>query len=131
MATIEVWTDGGCWPNPGRGAYAYILRASDGREKQRSGIIEGMSTNNRAELTAVVEALQALRNGPHDVKLFTDSEQVRLAVVGMRKPKKNLDLIVRIGQLVAMHRVTVERVAGHAGVELNERCDALASAELR
>lgn len=126
MAKIKMWTDGGCKPNPGTGAWAVLLESEDGRKKQTSGRIEEITTNNRAELLAVIHGLQALRHGPHEVTLYTDSEQVRLAVVGMRKPRKNLDLLQRIAELVAMHIVTVQRIAGHAGEANNERCDELA-----
>lgn len=129
MAHIEIWTDGGCRPNPGTGAWACILE-SGGHRKELSGRLPAPSTNNRAELQAVIEAFQALRHGPHDVTLHTDSEIVRLAIVGMRKPRKNTDLLRRVSELVALHRVTVHRIAGHAGEANNERCDQLAGAAI-
>ena len=129
MAEIEIWTDGGCSPNPGTGAWAYMLKSGE-RSKTASGRMAGIVTNNRAELQAVIEALQALRNGPHTVTLYTDSEQVRLAIVGMRKPKKNLDQLRRIRELCQMHTITVHRIAGHAGIANNERCDQLATAAI-
>lgn len=128
MGKIYLWTDGGCSPNPGRGGWAYLIEsAKSGKTTQASGHLPS-STNNRAELTAVIRGLQRLRHGPHDVTLYTDSEYVRLAVEGMRKPKTNYDLLQRVQELCGLHHVRVLHISAHTGVSKNELCDQLASA---
>lgn len=127
MANIEMWTDGSCKVNPGGpGGWAVILE-SDGRRKELSGRLSE-TTNNRAELLAVINGLRALKGGPHDVTLHTDSQYVIYAVRGMKKPKINHDLLAELAGLVAQHRVTPTLVPGHAGIANNERCDLLAAA---
>lgn len=92
----------------------------------RSGRLPN-STNNRAELTAVINGLQTLRNGPHEVVIYTDSEYVRRAVEGMRKATTNHDLLQRIRELCGLHEVRVMRISGHSGIEKNELCDRMAA----
>lgn len=120
-----MWTDGSCEPNPGVGGWAVILIAGENKKKLSGRLPE--STSSRSELTAVIEGLNALRGGPHDVTLYTDSEYVRRAVEGMKKPKMNFDLLQQVVDLCAIHNVRVCHVSAHAGVACNEECDLLAN----
>ncbi len=135
---VEVWTDGGCKPNPGPGGWAAILRFR-GVEKEMSGA-EPATTNNRMELTAAAAALEAL-NRPCRVVLHTDSEYVKNGVTRwhtgwVRKnwrsstgdPVKNMDLWKRLLAAAAQHKIEWRWVRGHAGDVMNERADALATA---
>lgn len=136
---VELFTDGACSGNPGPGGWAFIMRhVASGKVIERFGG-ERETTNNRMELQAVVEGLRALTR-PCRVLVHTDSAYVRNAVRqrwidgwqrnGWRTKAKtavaNRDLWEDL--LAAMHEHDVEWVAvkGHAGVELNERCDRLA-----
>lgn len=140
---VELYTDGACSGNPGPGGWGFILRhLASGKEIERSGG-EADTTNNRMELTAVVQGLVALKR-PCDVDLFTDSVYVgkgmsewmvnwkkngwRRREKGSWKPVKNEDLWKQLDTLVQKHRVTYHRVAGHSGHPENERCDELAVA---
>jgi ribonuclease HI len=135
---VEVWTDGGCKPNPGPGGWAAILRFR-GAEKEMSGA-EPATTNNRMELTAAAAALEALKR-PCRVVLHTDSEYVKNGVTRwhtgwVRKnwrsstgdPVKNMDLWKRLLAAAAQHKIEWRWVRGHAGDVMNERADALATA---
>lgn len=143
LAHVHLFTDGGCSRNPGPGGWAYILRhLATGNEKEASGG-EAETTNNRMELAAVIEGLQALKK-PCKVELFTDSEYVRKGLsewmAGWKKngwrrreqgrlvPLKNDDLWKKLDELVAQHDITFHRVAGHSGHPENDRCDVLAVA---
>jgi ribonuclease HI len=136
---VELFTDGACSGNPGPGGWGAILRFK-GSEKELSGG-EADTTNNRMEMTAVIEGLSALKR-PCDVKVFSDSQYV---IKGMtewlvqwkargwktadKKPVKNEDLWKRLDELCAKHQVSWEWVKGHAGHPENERVDALARTE--
>ena len=135
---VEVWTDGGCKPNPGPGGWAAILRFR-GVEKELSGA-EPATTNNRMELTAAAAALEALKR-PCRVVLHTDSEYVKNGITRwhtgwVRKnwrsstgdPVKNMDLWQRLLAAAAQHKIEWRWVRGHAGDVMNERADALATA---
>jgi ribonuclease HI len=137
---VEIYTDGACRGNPGPGGWAAVLSA-DGREKEISGA-QRLTTNNRMELQAVIEALQALKR-PLDVRLYTDSQYVRRGILEWvpqwkargwktadRKPVKNQDLWQQLEQAAARHRIEWHWVPGHAGVPGNERCDVLANAAI-
>lgn len=135
--TVEIFTDGACSGNPGPGGYGAILRCG-GREKELSGG-EAHTTNNRMELTAVVEALSALKY-PCDVILTTDSKYVCDSISkgwarswkkngwikSDKKPALNSDLWEKCLALLDVHNVTLKWVKGHAGHPENERCDQLA-----
>ncbi len=134
---VEIWTDGGAKPNPGPGGWGAILRFR-GVERELSGG-EPATTNNRMELTAAAEALEALKR-PCRVVLHTDSEYVRNGVTRwhqgwVRKnwrnstgdPVKNMDLWQRLLAAAAKHRVEWHWVRGHAGNVMNERADELAT----
>lgn len=137
MKKVEIYTDGACSGNPGPGGWGAILVYA-GHEKELCGG-ERETTNNRMELTAVIEALSALRE-PCEVTLTSDSKYVIDALVqgwaegwrarGWRKadksPALNADLWARLLDLVQVHRMTYVWVRGHAGHPYNERCDRLA-----
>ncbi len=136
---VEIFTDGACSGNPGPGGWGAILRYGE-REKELSGG-EVNTTNNRMELTAVIEALSALKE-PCRVRLTTDSKYVADGVTkgwaeswrknGWRKadkkPALNPDLWEKLLNLLEKHEVEIVWVKGHAGHPENERCDALAVA---
>lgn len=139
MKKVEIFTDGACSGNPGPGGWGAVLRYN-GREKELSGG-EINTTNNRMELTAVIEALGCLKE-PCSVTLTTDSKYVAGAISkgwavswqknGWRKadkkPALNSDLWEKLLNLLKTHDVTINWVKGHAGHPENERCDALAVA---
>lgn len=139
MKQVEIFTDGACSGNPGPGGWGAVLRYN-GHEKELSGG-EHNTTNNRMELTAVIKALEQLKE-PCDVVLTTDSKYVSDGISkgwaeswqknGWRKPDKkpalNPDLWERLLELLKIHSVTINWVKGHAGHPENERCDELAVA---
>jgi ribonuclease HI len=134
---VEVWTDGGCKPNPGPGGWAAILRYK-GVEKELSGA-EAATTNNRMELTAAAAALESLKR-PCKVVLHTDSEYLRNGITrwhtGWVKrnwrsatgdPVKNMELWQRVLDAAKQHEIEWRWVRGHAGDVMNERADVLAT----
>lgn len=134
---VEIFTDGACSGNPGPGGFGAILRYN-GKEKELSGG-EKETTNNRMELTAVIEALSALKE-PCKVRLVTDSKYVADGITkgwaeswrknnwrkADKKPALNPDLWEKLLNLIEIHEVTIDWVKGHAGHPENERCDQLA-----
>jgi len=137
LSKVEIATDGACKGNPGPGGWGAVIRSGT-REKELSGG-EPLTTNNRMELTAVIEALNALKR-PCAVALSTDSRYVMDGLTkwihGWRKngwktaakqPVKNADLWQALVEATARHRITWEWVKGHAGHPDNERADKLAS----
>ena len=135
---VEVWTDGGCRPNPGPGGWAVLLRFR-GHERELSGG-EKATTNNRMELTAAAEALEALTR-PCRIAVHTDSEYVRNGVTrwstgwvrrnwrnAAGDPVANMDLWRRVLDAAKRHEVSWHWVRGHAGDINNERVDKLATA---
>lgn len=139
LPLVEIFTDGACKGNPGPGGWGAILRAG-GKERELSGG-ESPTTNNRMELMAAIEALNALKK-PCRVSLTTDSNYVRDGITkwihgwkrnGWRtadkKPVKNAELWQALLEAVAPHRVEWHWVRGHNGHPENERADALACAE--
>ncbi len=137
MKKIELFTDGACSGNPGPGGWGAILRYN-GHEKELCGG-EKETTNNRMELTAVIEGLSALKE-PCEIELFTDSKYVCDAVVKRwvyswkangwkkadKKPALNVDLWEKLLELLDTHKVNFNWIKGHAGHPENERCDTLA-----
>ena len=134
---VDIWTDGGCKPNPGPGGWAAIMIFRD-VEREISGF-ELETTNNRMELTAAATALEALKR-PCQVRIYTDSEYVKNGITtwihgwkkrGWRtadnKPVKNIELWQRLDVLAAGHEVQWHWVRGHTGDPGNERADALAN----
>ncbi len=135
--TVEIWTDGGCKPNPGPGGWAVLLKFRD-TVKELSGA-EAETTNNRMELTAAAEALEALKR-PCIIKLHTDSEYLKNGITRwhtgwVRKnwrtaggdPVKNMDLWRRILDAAKPHTIEWRWVRGHSGDPMNDRVDVLAT----
>ena len=140
MNHVEIYTDGACKGNPGPGGWGVLLRASNGQEKELFGG-ELETTNNRMELMAVIQALQALKR-PCAVALYLDSEYVRKGITewihswrskgwrtASKQPVKNADLWQTLDALVyqGAHEIDWHWVKGHAGHPENERADALAN----
>jgi ribonuclease HI len=139
---VTIYTDGACSGNPGPGGWAAILRYGEAEKVLSGG--ERNTTNNRMELTAVIRALEALKE-PCDVALYSDSKYVVEAMSqgwargwqarGWKRSSgsgaKNPELWERLLSLCETHRVRWVWVRGHAENELNQRCDALAVEESR
>jgi len=140
MPKVEIFTDGSCSGNPGAGGWGAILRYN-AKEKELCGG-EAETTNNRMELTAVIEALSALKK-PCQVILTTESQYVVNSIEkgwvyswknkGWRKadgkPALNIDLWEKLLPLLELHKVEFNWIKGHNGHPENERCDALAVSE--
>lgn len=137
MKKVIIYTDGACSGNPGPGGWGAILRYKD-TEKEISGG-EKMTTNNRMELTAVISALELLKESC-EVELYSDSKYVIDALSqgwaeswrkkgwkrADKKPALNPDLWEKLLDLVSAHEMTYHWVKGHSENEYNNRCDALA-----
>ena len=138
--SVEIYTDGSCSGNPGPGGWGAVLKYGKA-EKELSGG-EKLTTNNRMELTAAIEALKALKE-PCKVELYTDSKYLSDAFnegwiyawvkKGWKKtdgkPVLNSELWEELYGLFKKHEITLHWVKGHAENEYNNRCDALATAE--
>ncbi|MEW6465765.1 MAG: ribonuclease HI [Pseudomonadota bacterium] len=139
MNHVEIHTDGACKGNPGPGGWGVVLQSGASRKELFGG--ELGTTNNRMELTAVIEALAALKR-PCTVDLYLDSEYVRKGITewiggwkargwktAAKQPVKNVDLWQRLDALVsgAGHEIRWHWVRGHVGNPGNERADALAN----
>jgi len=135
--TVEIYTDGACRGNPGPGGWGVLLIAGARRKTMHGGELE--TTNNRMELTAAIEALNALR-GPRQVILHTDSKYVMDGVrewmpnwkkrgwkTSARKPVKNQDLWQALDEATDAHEITWKWVRGHDGNAGNEEADELAN----
>ena len=142
MKKVEIFTDGACSGNPGPGGWGAILRYN-GVEKELSGG-EANTTNNRMELSAVIFALEALKE-PCEVELYSDSQYVCNALTlgwankwrsqgwmrNKKEPALNPELWEKLLVLCDKHQVNVNWVKGHAGHPENERCDRLAVAQAK
>lgn len=142
MKKVDIFTDGACSGNPGPGGWGAILRYNT-VEKEISGG-EFNTTNNRMEITAVIEALAMLKE-PCEVTLYSDSQYVCNALEkgwakkwkannwmrNKKDPALNPDLWERLLQLYDTHKVKIVWVKGHAGHSENERCDRLAVAQIK
>ncbi len=135
---VEIYADGACKGNPGPGGWGALLMFGDQEKTIHGG--ERLTTNNRMELTAVIQALQALKKSCA-VKIYTDSSYVQKGItewiVGWKlrgwrtadkKPVKNEDLWKILDVLAQQHSIEWIWVKGHAGNQGNERADALANA---
>ena len=141
MAKLFAYTDGACSGNPGPGGWGALLRAMKGEQIVKERCLSGgeaNTTNNRMELLAAINALEALSK-PSNVTVITDSQYVKNGVTGWihgwkrngwrtsaKKPVKNVELWQRLDEAQARHTVTWEWVKGHAGHPENERADELA-----
>jgi ribonuclease HI len=138
---VAIWTDGACSGNPGPGGWGAILTFSD-REKELFGG-EATTTNNRMELMAAIQALEALTRGC-DIDLHTDSAYLRGGITSWmknwkrngwrtadKKPVKNVELWQRLEEATQRHAIIWHWVKGHAGDEMNERADELARKGMR
>jgi ribonuclease HI len=134
---VTIYTDGACKGNPGPGGWGAWLKSAAHEKELWGG--EKLTTNNRMELTAVIESLSALKRTSR-VALHTDSEYVRQGITTWihgwkkrgwktadHKPVKNIDLWQRLDALAALHQIEWHWVKGHAGDPGNERADALAN----
>jgi ribonuclease HI len=137
MKHVDIFTDGACSGNPGPGGWGAVLRSGD-HEKELCGG-ERDTTNNRMELTAAIEALEALTE-PCQVTLTTDSTYVRDGITrwlanwkqngwrtAAKKPVKNQELWQKLDRQASRHDVTWKWVKGHSGHPENERADMLAN----
>jgi len=153
-ASLKIYTDGGCSGNPGPGGWAYIIVLENFQgvrvlEEKSGG--EKDTTNNRMELTAVIESLRALKTKnenpkialPRRAVIFTDSQYVQKGITEWihkwkknawrtsdKKPVKNQDLWIELDSLAGEFSLGWEWVKGHAGIEYNERCDKMAQAQI-
>src|SRR5690606_38893602 len=137
---VVVYSDGACHGNPGPGGWAAVLTYRENRREISGG--SPATTNNRMELQAAVEALNALKE-PCEVEFHNDSKYVKDGISGWiagwkRKgwrtqsgPVKNKDLWLALDEAVQRHRIDWRWVKGHAGHKGNERCDALATREVK
>ena len=136
LPKVEIFTDGACRGNPGPGGWAALIRMG-ARERELSGG-EPLTTNNRMELLAAIEALNALKR-PCRVQLTTDSSYVRDGITKWihgwrrngwrtadRKPVKNADLWQALLDVAEPHRIEWHWVKGHSGHAENDRVDQLA-----
>ena len=142
MKKVIMYTDGACSGNPGKGGWAAICLY--GEYKKTFTGFEEQTTNNRMELTAVINGLKALKE-PCDVEIYSDSQYVCDALnsgwlknwqangwIGSnKKPVKNVDLWKDLDEMLNKHVVTFHKVTGHNGNPLNEEADKLAVAEYK
>jgi ribonuclease HI len=135
-STIEIYTDGACLGNPGRGGWGAVLIYNE-HQKKISGN-ERESTNNRMELRAPIEALRLLKK-PSEITLYTDSKYVLEGITKWifnwkkngwktadKKPIKNVELWQELDAEVAKHKINWKWVKGHSGNHFNEMVDELA-----
>lgn len=143
---VRIFTDGACSGNPGAGGYAAILQFRK-NSKRYEKIIKGgyrLTTNNRMELKAIIEALKALKE-PVIVDIYTDSQYIAHAFEKgwfhrwkeknwkreKNKPVKNVDLWKELDQLLQIHTVRFHWIRGHSGIPDNERVDQIATSVLK
>ncbi|MCE5335994.1 MAG: ribonuclease HI [Desulfobacteraceae bacterium] len=140
LKAVEIFTDGACTGNPGPGGWGAILRYKD-IEKEISGF-ERRTTNNKMELSAVIEALKLLKE-PCRIRIHTDSMYLKNGITqwirnwkrngwltSEKMPVKNRELWEALDALCSKHMVQWIWVKGHAGHPENERCDQLAREEI-
>jgi len=138
MKSVQLITDGSCLGNPGPGGWAYILRYGEHKRECSGG--EAQTTNNRMELMAAIEGLNAIKESCK-VTIITDSQYVKNGIMtwlkgwkrngwrtASKKPVQNQDLWEKLDEAVARHTTEWEWTKGHASHEDNNRCDELARA---
>lgn len=136
LKKVTIYTDGACSGNPGPGGWGALLICGEHKKEISGG--EKKSTNNRMELTATIEALNAL-NQESEVDLYTDSTYVKDGITkwifnwkkngwktAAKKPVKNVELWQKLDQAIAKHQINWKWVKGHSGNKGNERADELA-----
>ena len=141
---VIIYTDGGCRGNPGPGGWAFVMN-EDSRRRERSGGAP-QTTNNKMELTAVIEALETVAADEslrgRQIELYTDSQYVRNGITdwikrwerngwqtSAKKPVKNREYWIELKRLADTLSISWHWVKGHAGNELNEECDRLVRKE--
>ncbi len=135
--TVSLYTDGACKGNPGKGGWGVLMRYGSHKKELFGG--EAHTTNNRMELTAIIQGLAALKR-PCAVVIYTDSQYVKNGMekwihgwkkngwkTASKQPVKNEDLWQQLDRLAAQHQIQWQWVRGHAGHAENERADALAN----
>ena len=135
--TVSLYTDGACKGNPGKGGWGVLMRYGSHEKELFGG--EAHTTNNRMELTAIIQGLAALKR-PCAVVIYTDSQYVKNGMekwihgwkkngwkTAAKQPVKNEDLWQQLDRLAAQHQIQWQWVRGHAGHAENERADALAN----
>ena len=135
--TVSLYTDGACKGNPGKGGWGVLMRYGSHEKELFGG--EAHTTNNRMELTAIIQGLAALKR-PCAVVISTDSQYVKNGMekwihgwkkngwkTASKQPVKNEDLWQQLDRLAAQHQIQWQWVRGHAGHTENERADALAN----
>ena len=135
--TVSLYTDGACKGNPGKGGWGVLMRYGSHEKELFGG--EAHTTNNRMELTAIIQGLAALKR-PCAVVIYTDSQYVKNGMeqwihgwkkngwkTASKQPVKNEDLWQQLDRLAAQHQIQWQWVRGHAGHTENERADALAN----
>ena len=135
---VEMYTDGACRGNPGKGGWGVLLRYADKEKRLHGG--ETLTTNNRMELTAVIEGLKALNRNDCEVHITSDSRYVLSGITEWlpnwkkrnwktagKKPVMNADLWVKLDELAALHQIKWQWVKGHSGHTENDIADALAN----
>ncbi|ETD72133.1 RNaseH ribonuclease [Pelistega indica] len=135
---IDIWTDGACKGNPGKGGWGAVLQYKQHRKELYGG--EENTTNNRMEMQAVIEALQSLKKPHSKVRLHIDSQYVKNGITQWmpnwiargwktadKKPVKNQDLWLQLNALCQLHEIDWIWVKGHAGNPGNEKADELAN----
>ena len=135
--TVVIHTDGACSGNPGPGGWGAVLEYNGTVKELKGGMAQ--TTNNQMELTAAIEALNALKR-PCAVEIHTDSQYVKNGIGGWlhgwkrngwktaaKKPVKNVELWQALDEATKRHTITWHWIKGHAGHDLNERADRLAN----
>ena len=125
---VTLYADGACSGNPGYGGWSAILTFEDGSRLELAGG-EEKTTNNRMELTAVIQGLHLLMT-PHEVHIYSDSQYVVKTMTENWNRNKNLELWSELDNLAAFHKLHFHWVRGHSGDPFNERCDAMAKVEI-
>jgi ribonuclease HI len=125
---VRVFTDGACFPNPGRGGWGVVVVERDGKVRCLKGAATGQTTSNRMEMTAVLMALRAFSRSEVSITLHSDSQLVIRTLRGRYRRSKNLDLWSQIDhELERFKAIRFEWVRGHAGNHYNEMADRLAN----
>lgn len=139
LKKVEIYTDGSCLGNPGPGGYAAILKYKQTEKVLSQGFFK--TTNNRMELLAAIVALEQLKQ-PCQIDIYSDSQYLKNGIsnwihswknnnwkTASKQPVKNIDLWMRLDNLVKIHKINWLWVKGHSGHIENERCDTIAKAE--